>query len=190
MRQDVGDALYREGADYQALRLPFSDPDYDVFLALPDENASVGTLLAESADQAALPSVLTPNGFKPTAGLVVLPRFEVNAGGDLGAVLRELGLFQSQDYGRMAAEPLEFGPVVHRVAFAVDEHGAEAAAATAVIGLRSAHPPARFELVFDRPFLLGLQHRPSGVWLFLGRIGAPLIGNLCHDWSCQVHHNS
>ena len=173
MRQEVGDFLYRVGADHQALRLPFTDPDFEVLLALPGTNTSVTALLAESVEDSGLPSVLGADGFRPSPGRIELPKFDVNVGGDLGGVLRELGLFQSQEYGRMAAEPLEFGPVVHKVAFAVDELGAEAAAATAVIGIRSARPQARFELVLDRPFLLGLQHRPSGTWLFLGRIGAP-----------------
>lgn len=87
--------------------------------------------------------------------------------------LYTLGLFQSQNYSAMAQEPLIFGPVVHKVAFAADESGAEAAAATAVFGVRSMRPPEAIVLVLDRPFLLGLQHRPSGVWLFLGQITAP-----------------
>lgn len=171
MRKDVGDALHRESGDHQALRLPFMDPDFEVLVVLPDRNTSVIALLADIDDNTRLPNVLGTGGFRPSVVRLALPRFDVNVGGDLGAVLRELGLFHSQDGGRMAVEPLEFGPVVHKVAFAIDELGAEAAAATAVIGIRSARQ--RFEVVLDRPFLLGLQHRPTGTWLFLGRIGAP-----------------
>jgi serpin B len=67
--------------------------------------------------------------------------------------------------------------IFHKTFIAVDEKGTEAAAATAVAmmaatGMRSpARPP--IEVKVDRPFLYAIQHVPSRVCLFLGRVTDP-----------------
>ena len=54
---------------------------------------------------------------------------------------------------------------------------AEAAAATAVVMMRAtglAQPkPPPIEVKVDRPFVYAIQHVPSGVCLFLGRVTDP-----------------
>jgi serpin B len=67
--------------------------------------------------------------------------------------------------------------IFHKTFIAVDEKGTEAAAATAVVmmratGLAQPKPPA-IEVKVDRPFVYAIQHVPSGVCLFLGRITDP-----------------
>lgn len=67
--------------------------------------------------------------------------------------------------------------IFHKTFIAVDEKGTEAAAATAVVMMaRSAlmsPPPPPVELKVDRPFVYAIQHVPSGVCLFLGRVTDP-----------------
>ena len=72
---------------------------------------------------------------------------------------------------------LYISQVFHKTFIAVDEKGTEAAAATAVAmmaatALRSPPPPPT-EVKVDRPFLYAIQHVPSGVCLFLGRVTDP-----------------
>jgi serine protease inhibitor len=58
----------------------------------------------------------------------------------------------------------------------VNEEGTEAAAVTAVMMQRCAipiRPP--LELRFDRPFIFGVQHLPSAVFLFIGAVERPQI---------------
>src|SRR6478672_2244643 len=67
--------------------------------------------------------------------------------------------------------------IFHKTFIAVDEKGTEAAAATAVAmmaatALRSPPPPP-IEVKVDRPFVYAIQHVPSGVCLFLGRVTDP-----------------
>jgi len=67
--------------------------------------------------------------------------------------------------------------IFHKTFIAVDEKGTEAAAATAVAmmagsALRSPPPPP-IEVKIDRPFVYAIQHVPSGVCLFLGRVTDP-----------------
>ena len=59
---------------------------------------------------------------------------------------------------------------------AVDEHGTEAAAATAVVMVRGAKSTASDEpIVFraDHPFAFFIRHRPTGAVLFSGRVSDP-----------------
>jgi len=67
--------------------------------------------------------------------------------------------------------------IFHKTFIALDEKGTEAAAATAVVMMaRSAlmsPPPPPVEVKIDRPFVCAIQHVPSGVCLFLGRVTDP-----------------
>jgi serpin B len=59
----------------------------------------------------------------------------------------------------------------------VDEKGTEAAAATAVVMMElTAHfekPKEPIHVKVDRPSLYAIQHVPSGVCLFIGRVTDP-----------------
>ena len=67
--------------------------------------------------------------------------------------------------------------IFHKTFIDVDEKGTEAAAATAVVMMRAtglAQPkPPPIEVKVDRPFVYAIQHAPSGVCLFLGRVTDP-----------------
>ena len=67
--------------------------------------------------------------------------------------------------------------VVHKAFLALDEHGTEAAAATAVVMMRATamlpEPEEPVEVRADRPFAFAIQHAPSGACLFLGRVTDP-----------------
>src|SRR5262245_27390741 len=67
--------------------------------------------------------------------------------------------------------------IFHKTFIAVDEKGPEAAAATAVAMLASSAllspPPPPILVKVDRPFVYAIQHVPSGVCLFLGRVTDP-----------------
>lgn len=80
------------------------------------------------------------------------------------------------DFSAMAREPLMIGAVLQQAFVAVDENGAEAAAATAVVMVRSsAQMPTEKAIVFDanHPFLFFIRHRSTGALLFVGRVSDP-----------------
>ncbi len=73
---------------------------------------------------------------------------------------------------------LYISQIFHKTFIAVDEKGTEAAAATAVTMMAAAAalkspPPPPIEVKVDRPFVYAIQHVPSGVCLFLGRVADP-----------------
>ena len=110
-----------------------------------------------------------------------LPRFELETSASLAPALRALGLsapFAGGDLTRMVAgaEGLGVSEVLHKVYVKVDEAGTEAAAATAVVMVRSAmvRPPPELVARFDRPFVFAVVHEPSGTALFAGEVwGGP-----------------
>ena len=73
------------------------------------------------------------------------------------------------------SKELYVSKVLHRAVVDVNEEGTEAAAATAVVmQLRCAMMPKKeFQFRADRPFLLFIQHKPTGSILFLGRLAKP-----------------
>jgi len=72
---------------------------------------------------------------------------------------------------------LYISQIFHKTFIAVDEKGTEAAAATAVAMVAGSAllspPPPPIEVKVDRPFVYAIQHVPSGVSLFLGRVTDP-----------------
>ena len=76
------------------------------------------------------------------------------------------------------AEPLRIGAVVHKAYIDVDEHGTEAAAATAIVMRASAafRAPPAVTMVVDRPFLFAIIDTATSLPLFLGQVSHPGAG--------------
>jgi serine protease inhibitor len=162
------DARYARGNGYTAVELPYAGGDLAMLIVMPD----AGTAL----DDAGLPP-LGEIAVGLTGGLVdlALPRWETRAALDLGRVMTELGLtIPGGDLSGIAPD-LEIGTAVHAADITVDEHGTEAAAATAV-GMELTAAPVRDEpvaITVDRPFLFEVRHVETGAPLFLGRVVDP-----------------
>lgn len=108
-----------------------------------------------------------------------LPKFQVRAAHQLKPVLMALGMqhaFADADFrGLCARNELRVSEVVHQTWIGVDEDGAEAAAATAVVLKRGSAPPPGdpIEIRADRPFAFALRDRTTGLLLFVGRVTDP-----------------
>ena len=134
-------------------------------------------LAAWAADPSALENLLA--GVREGQGGVQLavPPLEVAWGADLTEPLRALGLERTLSPGAdltgMLEGPGGVGAVVQKAVLSLDEHGMEAAAATAAIALRGAPAPPRHELSLDVPFLLLACEGSTGLPLIAGRIEDP-----------------
>jgi serpin B len=107
----------------------------------------------------------------------------------LAGSLKTLGMNSAFDQPRGSAnfdriaprkpnDYLYISDVFHKTFIAVDEKGTEAAAATAVTMMAATAmapkpTPPPIVVTIDRPFLYAIQHVPSGVCLFLGRVTDP-----------------
>jgi serpin B len=178
MMHGAASRAYLRGDGYQAVLLPYRDINLAMAVLLPD-----GPL-------AALPPKLAAAGL---GGLLAgaarhrvtlsLPRFRLEAAFDLIPALRRLGVAaafgDNADFGEITeAAPLRIGAVAHKAYVDVDEHGTEAAAATAMV-IRAAaamRPPPAVTMVVDRPFLFAIVDSTTGLPLFLGQVSHPVAG--------------
>ena len=171
---------YVDGDDYTAVRLPYLG-DASMLLVLPDPDRF--DAVASRFDPSLLAEI--DEGLSDHEVALRMPRFEFRTTLPLTEVLRALGMVTAftppsesggADFSGMtgAREPF-LGDVAHEAFVDVDEHGTEAAAATAVVVRTvSAAPPATLDL--DRPFLFVVRHDPTGEILFLGQVSDPSAG--------------
>jgi serine protease inhibitor len=178
MMRGTAPRAYLRGDGYQAVLLPYLDASLAMAVVLPD-----GPLAALRPKVAAvgLGGLLAGTARHQVA--LSLPRFRLEASFDLIPALRRLGVTEAfgddADFsGITEAEPLRIGAVAHKAYVDVDEHGTEAAAATAVamtaLAAFRAPPPAT--MVVDRPFLFAIIDTATSLPLFLGQVSHPGAG--------------
>jgi serine protease inhibitor len=175
---------YAKHDGHVVFTIPYSGRELDLVVFLPDkanglpglEKKLRAEMLAESAK---LPS---------TDINLSLPKFKLEPPTvPLREHLEKLGMATAFDqpqgsanFDRLAPrrpnEYLYLSSVFHKTFIAVDEEGTEAAAATAAVifmATSAMRPREPIEVKVDRPFLYAIQHGPSGVCLFLGRVTDP-----------------
>ncbi|MGD0242164.1 MAG: serpin family protein [Streptosporangiaceae bacterium] len=166
---------YLRGDGYQAVLLSYAGTSLAMAVVLPD-----GPLrdLRPKAAAAGLAGLLA--GAASYEVDLALPRFRLAANFDLGQALQRLGVVRAFGHeadfsGITVAGPLWIGAVAHQAYIDVDEHGTEAAAATAMalFGATAFRAPPPVTMVVDRPFLFAILDRATGVPVFLGQVSQP-----------------
>jgi serpin B len=173
----------REG--FTAVSLTYAGDDLQFLVLLPDEENGLRTLESKlTADVLAKCTKLETQDVD-----LHLPKFKLEPPTiALAENLQALGMKSAFDIPQGSANFDKMAPrkpndylyisnVFHKTFLAVDEKGTEAAAATAVVmmratGMRGPKPPP-IQVKVDRPFVYAIQHVPSGVSLFLGRVTDP-----------------
>jgi serpin B len=176
---------YVKGEGFTAVSLRYTGDDLQFLVLLPDdvnglhalESKLSGEMLAGCAKLEARDVDLHLPKFKLEPPTIALAE-----------TFQALGMKTAFDVPRASANFDKIAPrkpndylyisnVFHKTFIAVDEKGTEAAAATAVVMMRAtaiARPkPPPVEVKVDRPFVYAIQHVPSGVCLFLGRVTDP-----------------
>ena len=185
MMRKTAEFGYVKRDGFTAVSLPYVGDDLQFLVLLPDD---VNGLRA-------LESKLTADALAESAKLEMhevdlhLPKFKLEPPTiALAKRFQTLGMKSafdqprgSADFDRMAPRKpndyLYISQIFHKTFIAVDEKGTEAAAATAVVMMKAtaiAGPkPQPIEVKVDHPFIYAIQHVPSGVCLFLGRVTDP-----------------
>ena len=176
---------YAKRQGFSAISVPYVGDDLQFLVLLPDEvnglHAVESTLSAEILAECAKLQAQDID--------LHLPKFKLEPPTiALAETLQELGMKSAFDIPQGSANFDKMAPrkpndylyisnVFHKTFIAVDEKGTEAAAATAVVMMRAtaiARPkPPPIEVKVDRPFIYAIQHVPSGLCLFLGRVTDP-----------------
>lgn len=163
---------------WQAVQLPYAGGELAMTVVLPDEGrlAEVEALL----DGPRTASLLAP--LPPRYVQVTMPRWTFRQNVSLEELLARMGMplafTNLAEFHAMAdEEALRIDRVIHETFVAVDEHGTEAAAATAVVMVRSTSvmipPPQPLPVVVDRPFLFVIHDLGTATPLFVGRVCDP-----------------
>ena len=170
---------YHRGSQHQAVLLPYKSGRLAMAVVLPDGPLSQ----FPAGDLGGLAGLLRGLLDNPEQYQVDLrlPKFRAESAFRLDDTLRSLGIERmftgAADFsGITADEDLSVGAVIHKALIDVDEHGTEAAAATAVViraaALRRA-PAQQVAFTADRPFLFAVVETTSGLPLFLGQFARP-----------------
>lgn len=178
---------YEKRKDYTVVGIPYAGNELQFLVFLPDAPLGLSRL-EKSLTAEDISSAAKMDGHEL---LLYLPKFNLRPDAiELGEQLIDLGMpsafdqpVGSADFKEMLekenSEYLFISKVIHKTMFTLDEHGTEAAAATAIMMLAgSALPtnkPEPIEVRVDHPFLYAVQHRPSGVLLFFGRVLNPTL---------------
>ena len=173
-----GEMHYLETPTYQAIALPFADPRFELVVVLPkkDSERAVAALLAKGWLE-----LIDTVRFDNTSVSLTLPRMTLSWNGDLVPALRSGGFANgfgpSANYGGLSSEAVTIGEVAHSVRVEVDEQGAEGAAATAIVAVRSAQIESTHEMIVDHPFYLVVREKLTGTVLFMGYVTDPGSSN-------------
>ncbi|NYJ00310.1 serpin B [Nocardioides thalensis] len=165
------------GDGWQAARIPYAGGTLAMTVVLPDEGRLAD--VEQEVVRGGLPQMLA--GGRGTTLDLRLPRWTFRSNAQLAGILGSLGMpsaFGSDaDFRPMTDEDLDLriGEVVHQGFVAVDEHGTEAAAATAVV-METTAMPVTVPFHVDRPFLFVIHDVEHGTPLFLGRVTDPGVG--------------
>ncbi|WP_053716222.1 serpin family protein [Saccharothrix sp. NRRL B-16348] len=145
---------------WQSVLIPCAEA-LDVVALLPDQPLATAEL-----DGDALADLVT--GVRFTEVDLHLPKVDLTEATELAEPLRALGA------GPLFDSWLLVEQVLHQAKLALDEHGVEGAAATSAIAAMGWHDPREALVVrFDRPFLLVVRHRGTGLLLFLAEVVEP-----------------
>ena len=169
---------YLHGDGYQAVLLPYRDIGLAMAVVLPDGPLSA---LRPKVAAAGLGGLLA--GTARHQVKLSLPRFRLEAAFELIPALQRLGVTEAfsgdADFsGITGAEPLRIGAVAHKAYVDVDEHGTEAAAATAIVmaAMAAFRAPQQVTMLVDRPFLFAIIDPATSLPLFLGQVSHPRAG--------------
>ena len=170
MMSQSGHFDYCTNESFQAISLPYGERRISMYVFLPGPATSISefrnTLTAENWQQ-------WMSRFYEMEGDIVLPRFKVEYGADILPNLMALGGAElaGVDFLGMGAGPLEISKVIHKTFVEVNEEGTQAAAATAVVPVKSLGD--RFSMIIDRPFFCAIRDNETGTLLFMGFVLDP-----------------
>lgn len=166
---------YAEGADFQAVALPYVGGDLKMLVVVPAE----GKLAAvrQRMDQAWVANVV--GSLADTNVDLTVPKFRITWGTQkFNDTLIKMGMplafdDQKADFSNMADQFLYITAVLQKAFVAIDESGTEAAAASAVIeGTKAMPVPAEAIVTADHPFLFAITDK-TGTVLFAGQVMDP-----------------
>ena len=182
MMNQLNEFAYLQGADFQAVDLPYGAGRYHMAVLLPAPEVDVGAfaaaLTAEKWNQIRS-QMMQESAVQKVA--LFLPKFKLRCSlrEELKQSLGAMGMARAfeagrADFSRLSSSEgknLFISDILHKAFVQVSEQGTEAAGATAVIVSRtSVGGPSYPMVVVDRPFLFLIWEQQTGAVLFAGKV--------------------
>ena len=170
MMRREGEYPYFRGENFEATNLPYGDGQVGMYIFLPNRNSNLNKFLrdlnAENWEQ-------WISEFQERRHDMILPRFKLEYEVSLNDTLEALGMGIAfgggADFSNMGPS-LFISEVTHKTFVEVNEEGTEAAAVTAVVGVKSV--PSIFRV--DRPFFFAIYDAETETILFMGTVTEPM----------------
>jgi serine protease inhibitor len=165
---------YLQGANFQAVRIPYGAGRLSMLVVMPDAGTSLSSFVASLT-----PAML--NGWEGQLqtgmGNLSMPKFTATFGASLVQPLSTLGMQAAFCPDPQASFPgiglTCIQDVEHKTVVEVDESGTVAAGATTVTLTPTAVPAPLFTLTLDHPFLYAIRDDQTGELLFIGAMTNP-----------------
>lgn len=180
MMNRTGDRInYAKLSDAEIAELPYKGGLFSMYFLLPDKSSNLDTLenAMNAQEFSQWMSAMSPKRVK-----VTIPKFKQENDYELAKTLSAMGMPSAfkpgaANFSGITGEKnISISNVIHKTFIDVAEEGTEAAAATAVIMMKtSLAPPERDAIQFraDRPFVYLIRDNRSGAILFIGRYAKP-----------------
>jgi len=167
---------YFDTGSNQVIELPYENNKFSMVVVLPRDEEKIEDLINE-LDYSKYQSYL--NALKRADINLRLPKFKIEKKYSINNNLKSMGMTDAfnvtkADFTGMSTG-LSIGNVIHKSFIEVNEEGAEAAAATAVVMIeKSSRVRESIDFNANRPFVFILKDNESNSILFIGAIINPL----------------
>ncbi|XP_047553715.1 serpin B13 [Lutra lutra] len=168
---------FLEDLQAQILGIPYKNNDLSMFVLLPNDIDGLDKIIDQITPEKLI-EWTSAGHMKERNVILHLPRFEVEDGYDLEAVLSAMGMGEAfsvcrADYPGMSSHSrLHAQKFLHRSFVVVTEEGTESSAATGV-GFALTSEPGCEHFHCNHPFLFFIKHQESNSILFFGRFSSP-----------------
>ena len=170
MMRREGEYPYFRGANFEATSLPYGDGRMSMYIFLPDRDSNLNKFLEDLNEEHWEGWIAQ---FQNRRHEIMLPCFKLEYEVRLNDTLEGLGMGITfgggADFSGMGPS-LFISEVRHKTFVEVNEEGTEAAAVTAVVGVKSLPPAFRV----DRPFFFAIYDAETETILFMGTVTEPM----------------
>ena len=170
MMRREGEYPYFRGENFEATSLPYGDGRLSMYIFLPNPNSNLNKFLRDLNTgnwEQWIPQL------QDRRQTMMLPRFKLEYEIRLNDALEALGMGIAFGGGANFSgmgPSLFISEVRHKTFVEVNEEGTEAAAVTAVVGVKSLPPAFRV----DRPFFFAIYDAETETILFMGTVTEPM----------------
>jgi len=175
MKQRLQNIRYCRHSQWQVLELPYNGKNFSMLVILPDQSSStdIHTRIPDANDYNTIVSSLSNQNV-----YIELPRFKTESSFMLEGMMSDMGMpsafSNGADFSGMSGRSdVKISKIVQKVFFEINEKGAEAAAATAVIMTRTTSveykPEQLVRFIANRPFIYVLKENTFNTPLFIGQ---------------------